>query len=115
MTPCPNCTWPHYSPTPVTLTCVRCGTVVEVAVEQPTPPAAEKPSRRPKPRAAEKRSRIIRLVESLKAPEDRGVGDTVERLLAKAGGRKFKHLMHLLKLPCGCQNRQKWLNDRFPY
>jgi hypothetical protein len=39
----------------------------------------------------------------------------VERMLAKVGGRKIKHLMYLLRLPCGCEDRQQWLNERFPY
>jgi len=30
MTPCPNCSWPHHSPVPITLVCVKCGTTVHV-------------------------------------------------------------------------------------
>jgi hypothetical protein len=59
--------------------------------------------------------RLVALVSKLRTPEDRGVGDTLERLLAKVGGRKIKHLLKLANLPCRCDDRQKWLNERFPY
>jgi hypothetical protein len=59
--------------------------------------------------------RLVALVSRLRAPEDRGVGDTLERLLAKVGGRKIKHLLKLANLPCRCDDRQRWLNERFPY
>jgi len=57
----------------------------------------------------------VALVSKLRTPEDRGVGDTLERLLAKVGGRKIKHLLRLANLPCRCDDRQRWLNERFPY
>jgi hypothetical protein len=59
--------------------------------------------------------RLVRLVSAYRTPSDTGVGDTLERLLAKAGGRKFKHLMLLMRLPCGCDDRQIWLNKKWPY
>jgi hypothetical protein len=59
--------------------------------------------------------RLVTLVSKFRTPEDRGVGDTLERLLAKVGGRKIKHLLRLANLPCRCDDRQKWLNERFPY
>ena len=64
---------------------------------------------------SERLPRLVRLVSRYRAEGDRGVGDTLERLLAKVGGRRFKHLMQLINLPCGCEDRQKWLNVRFPY
>jgi hypothetical protein len=59
--------------------------------------------------------RLVALVSKLRTPEDRGVGDTLERMLAKVGGRKIKHLLRLANLPCRCDDRQRWLNTRFPY
>jgi hypothetical protein len=59
--------------------------------------------------------RLVTLVSKFRTPEDRGVGDTLERLLAKVGGRKIKHLLRLANLPCRCDDRQAWLNERFPY
>jgi hypothetical protein len=99
-TDCPNCKWPHYSQIATRVTCYRCGSAVDVAGE---------------PNTEHKKSRLVAIVSKLRTPEDRGVGDTLERLLAKAGGRKFKHLMLLMRLPCGCDDRQAWLNERFPY
>jgi hypothetical protein len=66
-------------------------------------------------RQTQKLPRMVAWLKRFRKPEDRGLGDTIERLLADAGGRRFKHLMHLLHLPCGCEDRQRWLNERFPY
>jgi hypothetical protein len=63
----------------------------------------------------DKLPRLVRLVAVYRIPSDIGAGDTLERLLAKAGGRKFKHLMLLMRLPCGCDDRQAWLNKKWPY
>ena len=65
--------------------------------------------------AVEKRSRLIKWISRFRVPEDRGLGDTLERMLSKVGGRKFKHLMQLMHMPCGCEDRRKWLNERFPF
>ena len=66
-------------------------------------------------RQAQKVPRLVKWLSRFRKPNDRGMGDTLERLLAAAGGRRFKHMMHLLHLPCGCENRQAWLNERYPY
>lgn len=44
-----------------------------------------------------------------------GVGDTLERLLAMAGGRKIKQLAKAAKIDCGCDSRQASLNELYPY
>ena len=52
------------------------------------------------------------------ADSDRGLGDTVERLLDKAGGRslkRFKAMLESYSINCGCTNRRDWLNRQFPY
>jgi len=66
-------------------------------------------------RQAQKVPRLVKWLTRLRKPDDRGIGDTIERMLASAGGRPFKHIMHLLHLPCGCDDRQRWLNERYPY
>jgi hypothetical protein len=48
-------------------------------------------------RQAQKLPRLVGWVARFQQEGDRGVGDTVERMLAKMGGRKIKHLMHLLR------------------
>jgi hypothetical protein len=65
-------------------------------------------------RESQKLPRLVAWLTRFRKPEDRGLGDTLERLLAAAGGRRFKRIMHLLHLPCGCEDRQRWLNERFP-
>jgi hypothetical protein len=64
---------------------------------------------------AQKIPRLVKWVERFRLPEDRGRGDTLERLLARAGGRTVKHLLQLANLPCGCDDRQKWLNKKYPF
>ena len=65
--------------------------------------------------ANKKKERLIGLVNRFRADSGMGPGDTVERLLATAGGRKIKHLIHILGGNCGCDDRQKWLNEKWPY
>lgn len=45
----------------------------------------------------------------------RGVGDSVEALAAKLGGRLFKKFTSKYGIPCGCAGRQRVLNEKFPY
>lgn len=72
-------------------------------------------SRKKKKMEPEVKAKWINWVKWFKKPEDRGVGDTVERLLAKIGGRSIKKILMHLGQDCGCTNRQKWLNARYPY
>jgi hypothetical protein len=103
---------------PITLTCVKCGTTVHVGGGNGKPP---KPKKTPEEIAAKKakreknRPRIVRFIESKRIESDRGVGDTLERLLASVGGRKYKRLMSWLGASCGCEDRQAWLNKKYPY
>jgi hypothetical protein len=65
-----------------------------------------------------KQPRIVSLVKKLAIESDRGAGDTVERLIARAGGRplaKFKAKLESLGIDCGCGNRIDWLNATWPY
>lgn len=58
--------------------------------------------------------RSVRVLAWLQKPADRGVGDTVERELGAAGDA-YKWFWDAIGWPCGCTNRQVWLNSRFPY
>lgn len=51
----------------------------------------------------------------LRKPGEKGIGDTVARIFAKFGGDKFKWVFKQLNINCGCEDRQKALNERFPY
>ena len=46
---------------------------------------------------------------------DRGVGDVVERVAASFGGRRIKKMLAALGVNCGCTDRQKWLNETYPF
>ncbi len=54
---------------------------------------------------------LARVAAKMAKPEDKGVGDTVQRLAALVGGEQFKALVP----NCGCSDRQKWLNEKYPY
>lgn len=54
-------------------------------------------------------------VALLRAPEDRGVGDTVERWASKFGGAQFKAMSRAVGLPCRCADRREAWNRSYPY
>lgn len=62
-----------------------------------------------------KRKRLVSLLRFLRQESDIGLGDTVERILARAGGRKIKSMIASLGGNCGCTERQQWLNRKYPY
>ena len=115
MTPCPKCSWPHHSHKPIALTCAKCGTLVVIGEVEPERLRTAVERQEQLAKKQRKQSRAIAWVRWLRAPEDRGLGDTVERLLAKAGGRQIKALLAVMGIPCGCGDRQKWLNEHYPY
>jgi len=57
-----------------------------------------------------------RLLRLLSKRSDRGLGDTLNRLLIFVGGNRYKK-WHLQKhgRPCQCNTRQTRLNARFPF
>lgn len=61
------------------------------------------------------RPRWVRLVRILRKPEDKGVGDTVQRIAATFGGERFKAWAERIGIPCGCTQRQKEWNRVWPY
>lgn len=58
---------------------------------------------------------LVRRVAAFRVATDVGVGDTLERLFAKFGGRQFKWMMAAAGVVCGCDDRQRFLNNRYPY
>lgn len=113
MTPCPACQWPHHATRSTTVVCVKCGGTVEIIGGLPANASQESKQEVQEKRKA-KENRLIACLRWLSRPEDRGLGDTVERILAMAGGRKIKQAMASLSLPCKCNDRQSWLNERYP-
>lgn len=60
--------------------------------------------------------RRVRLLARFAKPRERGVGDTLARLLGKVGGEVWKGwYQRLTGKDCGCGDRQGRLNERYPY
>ena len=51
----------------------------------------------------------------LRKAEDKGVGDTVQRIAAWFGGERFKTFSSKIGMPCGCSERQDNWNTQYPY
>lgn len=63
-------------------------------------------------------STLVSMVMRYRVEGEKGVGDTVERLINTIGSRplkRFKASLEKLGINCGCQNRKEWLNKRYPY
>jgi hypothetical protein len=59
--------------------------------------------------------RWLKYVRFFRSPEDRGAGDTVQRIAAKFGGERFKKFAKKMGIPCGCTSRQDRWNKQYPY
>ena len=57
----------------------------------------------------------VRALRWLRTQDDRGVGDTAQRIAAKFGGERFKRFSKKVGLPCACAKRQDAWNARWPY
>ena len=48
--------------------------------------------------------------------ESRGLGDSMAKFTEKTGIKTIvDRVSDGLNLPCGCNNRQEWFNEKFPY
>jgi len=48
--------------------------------------------------------------------ESRGLGDSIAKFTEKTGIKTIvDKVSDGLNLPCGCNNRQEWFNEKFPY
>lgn len=57
----------------------------------------------------------VKLIKQHRQDGDKGAGDTAQRLFAKFGGELFKTFAKSIGMPCGCTERQKAWNERWPY
>lgn len=57
----------------------------------------------------------VRWVKLLRKPEDVGIGDTIERMIASVGLDRWKSFSKKLGMPCNCDRRRDWLNQNYPY
>lgn len=49
-------------------------------------------------------------------PADKGLGDTIVHVIGDARSEKFKSwFKEKFGTSCGCTERQRWLNQKFPY
>ena len=44
--------------------------------------------------------------------ESKGLGDSIEKFTTATG---IKKVANMIPGGCGCNNRKKWLNHKFPY
>ena len=59
---------------------------------------------------------VARALKLMRTPEDKGVGDTIARVVGPIGGDAYKvWFMDTFGRSCGCTERQDSLNERFPY
>ena len=48
--------------------------------------------------------------------ESRGLGDSIAKFTERTGVKTIvDRVSDGLNLPCGCNNRQEWFNEKFPY
>lgn len=81
---------------------------------QPTPPPDPNPGTLAVPEADW--PFLVRVVARRRQPGERGVGDTLQRLIGHLGGEVFKRAFHKLTgRDCGCGNRAIKLNLMYPY
>ena len=60
--------------------------------------------------------RLCRLIGRRRVTGDRGIGDTLARQFGRLGADRLATLYkRLTGLDCGCADRQRDLNERFPY
>ena len=56
----------------------------------------------------------VLIVRAFRSTSDKGVGDTIERLLGMPG-KVFKDLLAGFDIDCGCGNRRDTYNQLYPY
>jgi hypothetical protein len=55
-------------------------------------------------------------VTKLRRNEDTGLGDTIVHLIGNTRSARFKNwFQRKFGKSCGCTERQRWLNQKFPY
>jgi hypothetical protein len=98
--------------------CATCLEYVFIAIDQAAFEARQAEQHKKARQRAEKLKLSFAVLKRFRTQEDRGLGDTVERLVARIGGRplrRFKTLMDNLSIDCGCTSRRDWLNSLVPY
>lgn len=89
--------------------CYKCGRSIAVDVESLNRFEAQEKDR------IENYNLFIRKLSALRIPGDRGAGDTAARLIDSVGGAWIKKGFELIGVSCGCESRQAWLNEHYPW
>lgn len=56
-----------------------------------------------------------RAIAAISKEGERGVGDTVERVIGKENSENFKAWAKTAGFDCNCDQRKEWLNVKYPY
>lgn len=57
-----------------------------------------------------------RAAAKFRHPQDRGLGDTIVHLIGNTRSERFKKWFNRkFGRTCGCTERQRWLNQKYPY
>ena len=54
-------------------------------------------------------------LRAFRSESDKGVGDTLERLIEASGGRRVQQALLSIGIECYCEDIKSWLNRHFPY
>lgn len=103
---CPRCWLWHNEPDCPTVRVWKGLPVTTVVTVAASPPVESDPSKWP---------RLARLVHRRRRPGERGVGDTIERLLGASGERFKVWFKRITGYDCGCDDRRDKLNASYPY
>ncbi len=90
-------------------TCWKCKASIAVDVESLKRYEAETQKR------VDEMNWFIRKLAEHRAMDDRGAGDTAERLLSSAGADWIKSGLLMIHVDCGCESRRDWMNERWSY
>ncbi len=96
-------------------TCAKCASFADSGVTRLTIKATRK---QPEPVNHVPRDQwpfAARIIAKLATKEDAGIGSTIHRLAGRAGELYEWAFQAIAKKPCGCRDRAKWLDERYPY
>lgn len=76
----------------------------------------------PRPRVPAAWPKLAKAIAMFRTPTDTGLGDTIANNLNRipafkgmGAGDAFKKVLHAMGIECGCDSRQRFLNERYPY
>jgi hypothetical protein len=86
------------------------------ALPSPLSPQTSAPRARITPTPRAEWPAWTRALAKFRHPADTGLGDTLVHLIGDTRSEKFKKwFTRKFGKACGCTNRQRWLNQKYPY